>query len=136
MWPFKSRREVIDWRRFEDVAAARLLKDFSDHHCTIQKVSRSTRKRPDMFLRSKTNRQRVIVDFKYSLRPKVADIKQVSAYKGFPFFAQRGILVYPKNALISEDFKKKAATRNIEIRHDKMSKNRMNFFKWLLRIIT
>jgi hypothetical protein len=136
MWPFKSRRKTTGWRKFEDVAAARLLKDFPDHYCSIQKTSRSTRKRPDMFLRSKTSRLRIIVEFKYSLFPKVAHLKQLSGYKSYPFFAQRGILVYPKNAPISEDFKKKAAIRKIEIRHDALSKKRMSMFKWLIRIIT
>jgi hypothetical protein len=135
MWPFPSRRRTTDWREFEEVAADRLLKHFADYYCAPQKVSRNTRKRPDLFLRSKTNGDRIIVDFKWSLRPTDAHLKQVSAYKGYPFFAQRGILIYPKNARVPEDFEKKAAARKIEIRRDALSKKRKGVFKRLLRAI-
>jgi hypothetical protein len=122
MWPFCSARKMVAWRKFEDDAALRLLKDFADHDCSTQKVSRSTGRRPDLFLRSKADGHRTIVEFKYCLDAKPAHLKQVSGYKGHPFFAQRGILVYPNNARISEAFVKKAAERNIEIRRDPLKK--------------
>src|SRR6184192_3997105 len=100
MWPFKSRGNSTEWRKFEDGTAKRVLKDFPDHHCATQKVSRSTGRRPDLFLRSKANGQRTIVEFKYSLNPNGAHLKQVSRYKGYPFFAQRAILVYPRDASV------------------------------------
>jgi hypothetical protein len=127
MWPFRSDRKIPGWRKFEDSAGARLLKNFTDHHCSTQKVSRTTGKRPDLFLRSKTDGQRTIVDFKYCLDAKPAHLKQVCGYKGHPFFAQRGILVYPKNARMSEAFLNKAAERKIEVRRDRLSKKRSVF---------
>jgi hypothetical protein len=123
MWPFRSSHKIAPWRKFEDGAAARLQKDFANHHCATQKVSRSTGKRPDLFLRSKADGQRTIVDFKYCLDAKPAHLKQVCGYKGYPFFAQRGILVYPKDARISETFLKKAAERKIEIHRDRTVKS-------------
>lgn len=121
MWKFFSGREIVAWRKFENAAARRLLKGFANHDCSTQKVSRSTGKRPDLFLRSKADDHRTIVEFKYC-DAKPAHLKQVSGYKGHPFFAQRGILVYPNNARISEAFVKKAAERNIEIRRDPLKK--------------
>lgn len=131
MWPFRSRRRTTDWRTFEERAAGRLLKDvcFVEYQSTPQKVSRSTGKRPDLFLRSKTNSDRIIVDFKWSVRASDAHLKQVSAYKGYPFFAQRGILVYPKNARLPDGFEEKAAARKIEIRRDALSKKRKGVLK-------
>jgi hypothetical protein len=41
----------------------------------LNKVSRSTGKRPDLFLRSKADGQRTIVDFKYCLDAKPAHLK-------------------------------------------------------------
>jgi hypothetical protein len=107
MWPFRSDRKIPGWRKFEDRASARVRKEFADHHCSIQKPSRSTGKRPDLFLRSKADGQRTIVEFKYCLDAKSAHISQVCDYKRHPFYAQRGILVYPKNARISEAILKK-----------------------------
>jgi hypothetical protein len=136
MWPFGAGRQVPGWRKFELCGTTRLIKgkEFADHLCEPQKRSRSTGKRPDLFMRSKVYRQRTVVDFKYTVRPNASHLRQVSAYKGYPFFAQKGILVYPKDAVITEAFKAQAKARRIEIRLDAKSKKRAGVINLLLGI--
>jgi hypothetical protein len=138
MQPLRTGRQVSGWRKFEIEATARLIKDkeFADHHCEPQKRSRSTGMRPDLFMRSVVSGLRTVAEIKYTVWPRAAHLRQLSSYKGYPFFARRGILVYPKDAVITEAFRAKAAERGIEIRLDPKSKNHAGVLKLLLRAVS
>jgi len=102
------------WREHEERSKnTNYVKDYTMYW---NKPSKSTGKRPDGWgYHNKDPKKRIIVESKWTTRASPRHINQVQKYKQHPFYANEGILVYPKNAEISKSFKEKAKEKNIKI---------------------
>lgn len=122
------------WRGFEEKVGESLKEEFPDHKIQPQKHSTSTGKRPDFFLNQ--GRDRVVVDAKWTTQPAWKHIDQGASYKGHPFYAQKGALVYPENAKVSSSVEAHAEKKGVDLvvlRGEKKEKERepglLGFFK-------
>jgi hypothetical protein len=102
------------WRRLEE--RVRHSKAFRGFRVMEQKTSRSTGKRPDFFGVSKEDPHlRIVGDAKYvkELLPK--HVRQVVEYKGYPFFAQKGIIFIKQSTKVPKNVRRLARESNVRI---------------------
>ena len=121
------------WREHEEIVATSSVYD--GYNLQTQKWSRSARKRPDFFGISKNDpRKRIVGDAKWTITASRKHVDQVVGYKRPPFYAQIGVLHYPKNVNISDDVRKYAKSKNVMILMTEQSKcktRRPGFFGFL-----
>jgi hypothetical protein len=102
------------WRKHEK--RARGSRVFKGYRVQEQKVSTRSGKRPDFFGVSKRNpKKRIVGDAKYVKKLTPQHVKQVREYKGYPFFAQKGVIVVKKTTKIPQDVRSLARESNIKI---------------------
>lgn len=101
------------WRQFEEKVKGALNEAFPDHKIQPQKISTSTGKRPDFFLNQ--GRDRLVVDAKWVIQIVRKHVDQVANYKGHPFYAKTGALVYPENAKVSPSVEAYAEKKRVEL---------------------
>lgn len=102
------------WRRHEERARETSL--FTGYRITEQKVSTSAGKRPDFFGISKRDpTKRIVGDAKYVRELTPSHVKQVRGYKGYPFFAQKGVIVVKKSTKVPDRVRDMARDSNIKI---------------------
>lgn len=102
------------WRKHEERARNTSL--FTGYKITEQKVSRSAGKRPDFFGVSKRDpSKRIVGDAKYVKELNASHVKQVRGYKGYPFFAQKGVIVVKKSTKVPDDVRELARESNIKV---------------------
>ena len=102
------------WRKHEK--RARHSKVFKGYKVQTQKSSKITGKRPDFFGVSKSNsKKRIVGDAKYVKKLTPQHVKQVRNYKGFPFFAQKGVIIVKKTTVVPKSVRKTATESNIKI---------------------
>lgn len=102
------------WRTHEKRARHSCV--FKGYKVQAQKASTSVGKRPDFFAVHKRNpKKRIVADSKHvkELTPK--HIEQVRQYKGYPFFAQRGVIFVKKTTKVTDHVKDLAKKSNIKI---------------------
>ncbi len=108
-----GKKPLENWRKFQD--SCRRSRVFIGYKVHEQKHSRSTNKRPDFVAYSKISQERIIGESKWKMKITMMDIKQVSAYKGHPNYAQKAVIFCPKNAEIAKTVREEAKSRNIQI---------------------
>jgi len=121
---------VPRWRKHEERARSSTL--FRGYDIVKQKVSTSTGKRPDFFGVSKRNpRKRIVGEAKYvkELTPK--HLKQVRAYKGYPFFAQKGVILVKKTTKVPGKVRDLARDSNIKIVRKRARRKDRSFWEKL-----
>lgn len=102
------------WQKHEKRARSSSL--FSGYKVEKQKVSTTAGKRPDFFGRSKRNpRKRIVGDAKYVKELTPSHVKQVRGYKGYPFFAQKGVIIVKKTTKVPQNVRDLAKDSNIKI---------------------
>lgn len=117
------KKKMTNWRIHEE--RCKKSKYYQDYNMKWQKHSKSTGKRPDGFGINKTNPKiRVVSESKYCKEAKMEHINQIQKYKQHPFYAKTGIIHYPKNANISQEFRKCAKEKNVIITRTMMEKNK------------
>ena len=108
-----DRKRKVNWKIFqESCRRSSVFKGFEVHE---QKHSTSTNRRPDYVGYSKTSKERITADSKWKMKITLKDVKQVSAYKGHPNYASKGVIFCPNNAEISKTVREEARSRNIKI---------------------
>jgi hypothetical protein len=81
-----------------------------------QKVSTSTGKRPDFYGVGKRNpRKRIVGDAKCVKELTMRHVEQVKRYKGYPFCAQKGVIVVRKSTKVPPKVRANAKKSNIKI---------------------
>lgn len=111
------------WRDHEDQSIKSSL--YKGYKVKAQKSSKSTGKRPDIFGISKTDsKDRIIGDAKWTLLAKKTHINQNLNYRKHPFYASKGVLHYPANALVPKEIKQLAKAKNIKIVKTRTKKER------------
>jgi len=81
-----------------------------------QKHSSSAGKRLDFFGVSKRNpKKRIVGDAKHVKELTMEHVKQVRSYNGYPFFAQKGVIVVKKSTEVPKDMREAARDSNIKI---------------------
>jgi len=102
------------WRRHEERARRTSL--FKGYRVAEQKVSTSTGRRPDFFGISKKDlSKRIVGDAKYVKELTPHHVAQVRRYKGYPFFAQKGVIVVKKSTRVPTEVREEASDSNIKI---------------------
>ena len=102
------------WRIHEE--RSRNSRAFTGYRVTEQKVSTSAGKRPDFFGISKQDpHKRIVGDAKYVKELTPQHVKQVRDYKGYPFFAQKGLIFVKQSTRVPEDVRREASESNIKI---------------------
>ena len=108
-----DRKRTVNWSKFQDICRrSSVFKGFDVHK---QKHSTSTNTRPDFVGYSRTSKERIVADSKWKVKITLNDVKQVSAYKGHPNYASKGVIFCPNNAEISNTVREEAKSRNIQI---------------------
>jgi hypothetical protein len=105
---------TLRWQKHEERARSSSL--FRGYKIKKQKVSTSAGKRPDFFGISKRDpSKRIVGDAKYvkELTPK--HVQQVRGYKGYPFFAQKGVIIVKKTTKVPREVRELAIDSNIKI---------------------
>ena len=117
----KKGNVMPNWRIHEKIS--RKSSYYSNYKMWEQKQSTSTGKRPDFYGVSKINsRERIVGDSKYTTRGSKKHVRQIQKYKQHPFYANIGVLHYPLNTHISDDFRKFATEKNVIITRTRMMK--------------
>lgn len=81
-----------------------------------QKVSTSTGKRPDFYGVGKRNpRKRIVGDAKCVKELTLKHVQQVKRYKGYPFCAQKGVIIVKKTTKVPQKVRAEAKKSNIKI---------------------
>lgn len=102
------------WRSHEK--RSRRSSVFRGHNVQAQKASTHTGKRPDYFGVSKRNpKNRIIGEAKYVKELTPRHVEQVRRYKGFPFFAQKGVIFVKKTTKVPHEIRNMAKESNIKI---------------------
>jgi hypothetical protein len=102
------------WRRHEE--RAKYSSVFRGYRVETQKNSSSVGKRPDFFGVSKRNpKKRIVGDAKYVKELTMEHVRQVRSYKGYPFFAQEGVIFVKKTTKIPKEVREAAKKSNIKI---------------------
>ena len=118
------------WQKHEDRARSSRL--FKGYRVQKQKVSTSAGKRPDFFGISKRNRhKRIVGDAKYVKELTSRHVEQVRGYKGYPFFAQKGVIIVKKSTKVPQDVRNLAKDSNIKIVRKRARKKSQSFWKKL-----
>jgi hypothetical protein len=112
--------DIPNWREHEIQSAKSSF--YKGMVVKTQKQSKSTGKRPDIFAYTRNGKYRVVGDAKWCTEAKISHVNQVLNYKQYPFFAQRGILHYPSNAVIPNIVRAYAEEKNVIITKTKTSK--------------
>jgi hypothetical protein len=110
-------KDVPNWRKHEIQSAKSSY--YKGKVVKAQKQSKSTGKRPDFFAIGK---DRTVGDAKWCTKAKNSHVDQVLRYKQYPFFAQKGIIHYPANAVIPKKVRKYAEEKNVIITKTKTPK--------------
>lgn len=124
---------MTNWRKHEE--RAKSTKYAKDFEMRWNKPSISTGKRPDGWGIHKTDKKRrIIIEDKWAKKGKKSHVDQVQRYKQHPFYAKEGVLVYPQNAILSEDFKAYAKKKNVTITRTRVPKVKKpsGFLKYLV----
>lgn len=108
-----DRKRIVNWRKFQD--SCRRSSVFTGFEVHEQKHSTSKNKRPDYVGYSKTSKERIIGESKWKMKITMKDVKQVSAYKGHPNYAQKAVIFCPNNAGLSKIVREETKSRNIQI---------------------
>ena len=91
-------------------------KHFKGCKLETQKVSKSTKKRPDYFCTDpKDSKKRKVGDAKNVKRVTKKEIDKVVSYAGYPFYAKEKILITNKSAKLSREDKKYAEKKGVKI---------------------
>jgi hypothetical protein len=89
---------------------------FKGYNVTAQKSSTHTGKRPDYFGVSKRNpKKRIIGEAKCVKELTDRHVDQVRGYKGYPFFAQKGVIFVKKTTKVPREVRSRAKESNIKI---------------------
>jgi hypothetical protein len=105
---------MVRWRKHEERARSTTL--FRGYDIVKQKVSTSAGKRPDFFGISKSDgRKRIVGDAKYVNELTSQHVKQVRSYKGYPFFAQKGVIIVKQTTKVPDEVRDFARESNIKI---------------------
>lgn len=89
---------------------------FKNYKVQAQKASTSTGKRPDYFGVHKRNpKKRIVADAKCVKELTSKHVEQVRRYKGYPFFAQRGVIFVKKTTKVPEKVTSLAKESKIKI---------------------
>jgi hypothetical protein len=118
------------WRQHEE--RSRSTRAFKGYKIEKQKTSTSAGKRPDFFGISKRNpRKRIVGDAKYvkELTPK--HVQQVRGYKGYPFFAQKGVIIVKKSTRVPDEVRNLAKQSNIRIVRKRARRKNKSFWESL-----
>ena len=98
-------------------------KYFKNCKVETQKVSKSTRKRPDYYCVSKTNpKERTIGDAKNVKTLSKKEIDTVKSYVGHPFYAKNKVVIVKKTTRIPKEVKQYAEKKDVKI--DRISAKR------------
>ncbi|MBI4258109.1 MAG: hypothetical protein HY619_04065 [Thaumarchaeota archaeon] len=118
------------WRKHEERSRSSSL--FRGYKIVEQKVSSSTGMRPDFFGVSKRDpSKRVVGDAKYVKELTPQHVKQVRRYKGYPFFAQKGVIIVKKTTKIPEKVRNLARESNIKIVRKRARRQNRSFWEAL-----
>jgi hypothetical protein len=118
------------WQKHEERARSSSL--FRGYRIEKQKASTSAGKRPDFFGVSKRDpTKRIVGDAKYvkELTPK--HVRQVRGYKGYPFFAQKGVIVVKKTTKVPRQVREFANDSNIKIVRKRARRKDRSFWERL-----
>jgi hypothetical protein len=89
---------------------------FKNYKVQAHKASTSTGKRPDYFgVHKRNSKKRIVADAKCVEELTSKHIEQVRRYKGYPFFAQKGVIFVKKTTKIPERVRSLAKESNIKI---------------------
>jgi hypothetical protein len=89
---------------------------FGGYKVTEQETSASIGRRPDFFGVSKKDPgKRIVGDAKYVRELTPQHVKQVRQYKGYPFFAQKGVIVVKKSTRVPDEVREMARNSDIKI---------------------
>jgi hypothetical protein len=89
---------------------------FRGYKIERQKVSTSAGKRPDFFGISRRDpSKRIVGDAKYVKELTAKHVQQVRGYKGYPFFAQKGVIIVKKTTKVPRGVRELAKDSNIRI---------------------
>lgn len=106
---------------------------FKGYKVQTQKVSKSTKTRPDYVGYSKKNpRDRIVGDSKDVKVLTKTHVNQVKKYKGHPNYAKKGVLVVAKHTRVHKDVRKYAKDSNIVITRMRTKKKpkKKGWFEW------
>lgn len=115
------------WREHEK--RSRCSGVFRGYKVEAQKVSTSSGKRPDFFGVSKRNpRKRIVADAKYVVKLTPEHVKQVREYKGYPFFAQKGVIFVKKTTRVPKEVREDAKRSHIKIVRKRARRENRSFW--------
>jgi len=118
------------WQKHEQ--RARSTRCFRGYKIETQKASASVGKRPDFFGVSKHNpRKRIVGDAKCVKELTSEHVHQVRGYKGYPFFAQKGVIIVKKTTKVPNKVRKLAKNANIKIVRKRARSKNKPFWKKL-----
>jgi len=103
-----------NWRSLEKKGEK--SKHFRGCKLETQKISKSTKKRPDYFCTDPKNpKNRKVGDAKNVKRITKKEIDKVVSYAGHPFYAKEKILITNKSAKLSREDRKYAEKKGVKI---------------------
>ena len=114
------------WREQEDrLKKSSVLKDYI---IKVQKQSKTTGKRTDIFAIHKDNpKDRVVIESKCTIKAEKKHIEQMQQYQ-YPYFPTKKYIGYLRNTDISDDFRRLAKEKNIGIIRTRLEKTKIRCF--------